>query len=217
MATLYSKCEKEMDCSKEVVIWNYFDHQHVVGTHFKYYSRYKIIAEKNEWSLVERFYRLPVIGLKTSSHGFMYLENPNLIRSFQFGKLGMVVDQSIELNDLGPDRCLVTTEYRLEAPGIFKIFEPLWRRMTAKWFINTWDEDAPMRLRREKVWKLGFRNFSGIDYINKKVAQPEHLPVRPYPIELPVPKIKPQDLEAERPFAESVEVGYPTSESPAGT
>jgi len=216
MATLYSKCEKEMDCSKEVVIWNYFDHQHVVGTHFKYYSRYKIIAEKNEWSLVQRFYRLPIIGLKTSSYGYMWLENPNLIRSFQFGKMGMVMDQTIELKDLGPDKCLVSTEYRLEAPGIFKPFEPLWRRITAKWFINTWDEDAPMRIRRQKVWKLGFRNFAGIDYINKKTAQPAQIPDRPYPIELPVPKIKPQDLEAERPFAESVEGGY-GSESSAET
>jgi hypothetical protein len=210
MATLFSRCEKEMDCSKEIVIWNYFDHQHVVGTHFKYYSRYKILAEQNEWSLVERFYRLPIIGLKTSSHGFMYLENPNLIRSYQFGKLGLVVDQSIELKDLGPDRCLVISEYRLEAPAFLKVLEPLWQKITERWFINTWVEDAPMRLRRQKVWKLGFRNFVGIDYINRKTAKPGNLPAeRPYPVELPVPKRSPQDLDQERPFATSVEVGYP--------
>jgi hypothetical protein len=215
MTVLFSKSEKEMDCSKEVVIWNYFDHQHVVGTHFKWYSRYKIVAEQNEWSLVERFYKLPVIGLNTSSYGFMFLENPNVIRSYQFGKLGLVLDQTILFKDLGPDRCLVTVEYRLEAPAVFKILEPVWRRITEQWFINTWEEDAPMRLRRQQVWRLGFRNFSGIDYINKKTAKPVDLPHdRPYPIELPVPKT-PNDLDQVRPFKESVEVGYPKPDASA--
>ncbi len=211
MAVLFSRCEKEMDCSKEVVIWNYFDHEHVVGTHYKYYDKFNIVAEKDDWTLVERFYKLPIIGLKTSSYGFMYLENPNLIRSIQFGKIGLVLDQTIHLTDLGPDRCLVATEYRLKAPFFFKLAAPLWKKITDRWFINTWDEDAPMRLRRQKVWNLGFRDFVGIDYVNQKKPQPEGIPSkRPYPVQLPVPKTKGRkEGEYERPFATSVEVGYP--------
>jgi hypothetical protein len=215
MTILYARCEREMDCSKEVVIWNYFDHEHVVGTHYKHYSRFRIVAEKNEWSLVERFYRLPIIGITTSSYGFMYLENPNLIRSFQFGKGGLLLDQSMILKDLGPERCLVASEYRLIAPFFLKPFEPLWRKIAQRWFDLTWEEDAPMRLRRQQVWKLGFRNFVGIDYINKKTAKPEDLPAeRPYPVELPVPKTKGRlEADYERPFETSVEVGYPRSDS----
>jgi hypothetical protein len=212
MAILFSSCSKDMDCSKEVVIWNYFDHEHVVGTHYKYYNRYKIIAEQNDWCLVERFYKLPIIRYKTSSHGFMFLENPNLIRSYQFGKLGMTLDQKMIFEDLGPEKCKVTCEYRLEVPGFMKVFEPLWKRITAQWFIDTWDEDAPMRLRRQQVWKLGFRDFLGIDYINKKTAKPDSLPKeRPYPVQLPVPKA-PEDHDHTRPFETSVEVGYPKAE-----
>jgi hypothetical protein len=214
MAVLFSRCEKEMDCSKEVVIWNYFDHEHVVGTHYKYYDKFNIVAEKDDWTLVERSYKLPIIGYRTSSFGFMYLENPNLIRSLQFGKLGFTMDQLIHLTDIGPDRCLVATEYRLNVPFFLKPFEGLWRKITERWFLNTWDEDAPMRLRRQQVWKLGFRNFVGIDYINQKTAKPPELPSeRPYPVELPVPKTKGRkDGEYERPFATSVEVGYPKPE-----
>jgi hypothetical protein len=92
-----------------------------------------------------------------------------------------------------------------------KPLEPLWRRITERWFIGTWDEDAPMRLRRQKVWNLGFRDFAGIDYINKKTAQPADVPnSRPYPVELPVPKLK-DDRENVRPFERSVEVGYPST------
>jgi hypothetical protein len=214
MAVLFSRCEKEMDCSKEVVIWNYFDHEHVVGTHYKYYNKFNIVAEKDDWTLVERFYRLPIIGLKTSSYGFMFMESPNLIRSIQFGKIGLVLDQTIHLTDIGPDRCLVATEYRLKAPFFFKLLAPLWKSITDRWFINTWDEDAPMRLRRQKVWNLGFRDFVGIDYVNQKKPQPEGVPSnRPYPVQLPVPKTKGRkDGEYERPFATSVEVGYPKPE-----
>jgi hypothetical protein len=203
-----------MDCSKEVVIWNYFDHEHVVGTHYKYYNKFNIVAEKDDWTLVERFYRLPIIGLKTSSYGFMFMESPNLIRSIQFGKIGLVLDQTIHLTDIGPDRCLVATEYRLKAPFFFKLLAPLWKSITDRWFINTWDEDAPMRLRRQKVWNLGFRDFVGIDYVNQKKPQPEGVPSnRPYPVQLPVPKTKGRkDGEYERPFATSVEVGYPKPE-----
>jgi hypothetical protein len=203
-----------MDCSKEVVIWNYFDHEHVVGTHYKYYNKFNIVAEKDDWTLVERFYRLPIIGLKTSSYGFMFMESPNLIRSIQFGKIGLVLDQTIHLTDIGPDRCLVATEYRLKAPFFFKLLAPLWKSITDRWFINTWDEDAPMRLRRQQVWNLGFRDFVGIDYVNQKKPQPEGVPSnRPYPVQLPVPKTKGRkDGEYERPFATSVEVGYPKPE-----
>ena len=30
--------QKEIDCSKQVALWNYWDHEHVVGTHFEHYK-----------------------------------------------------------------------------------------------------------------------------------------------------------------------------------
>lgn len=214
--TLRAKSSRDMDCCKEIVIWNYFDHEHVVGTHFKWYSRFKVIAEKQHWSIVERFYKLPVIRWKTSSVGFMYLDNPNLIVSIQFGKFGMKMMQKIHLADLSPQSCNVVSEYEVEIPGPFQIFQPflesLFGRVAQKWFDNTWEEDAPMRLRRAHVWKLGFRDFAGIDYINQKTARPQNAEAanRPYPVVLPVPKTPTSGGEPEysRHFAESVEVGY---------
>ena len=40
-----------------------------------------------------------------------------------------------------------------------------------KWFVKVWEEDMPMRERRLKVWKLGFVDFKGIDFINEKGIQ----------------------------------------------
>src|SRR2546428_329044 len=81
MATLTATCSMDMDCPKEVVVWNYYDHEHVVGTHYKYYSEFRILAERDDWCLVERFYKLPIVNLRASSLGFMFMESPNLIRS----------------------------------------------------------------------------------------------------------------------------------------
>ena len=211
MTTLRSECSLEMDCPKEVVVWNYYDHEHVVGTHYKHYNYCRILAEKDGWCLVERFYKLPIIQLRTSSLGFMYLENPNLIRSIQYGKLGSVLEQEIHLQDIGTDRCKVTCIYTMKVPGIFKFLEPLFQRVTTRWFHATWEEDAPMRIRRWKVWKLGFRDFSGLEYINEMTEKPkEACEFRPYPLQLPVPKTpeRPPGSGYRRLFKKSVEVGY---------
>jgi hypothetical protein len=211
MATLTAICSRDMECPKEVVVWNYYDHEHVVGTHYKYYTHFKIVAEHGDWCLVERFYKLPIINLKASSLGLMYMESPNVIRSIQFGKLGLHLHQEIRLDDLGPDRCRVTCTYTMDVPFFARPFEGLYRRILARWFDDTWVEDAPMRLRRWKVWKLGFRDFRGIDYINEKTAPPENAGSehRPARVQLPVPKTqKKTGALYERPFDESVEVGY---------
>ena len=211
MATLTATSSMEMDCPKEVVVWNYYDHEHVVGTHYKYYSEFRILAERDDWCLVERFYKLPIVNLRASSLGFMYLASPNLIRSLQYGKLGLVLDQEIELDDLGPDRCRVTCTYRMNVPDFARVFQPLFERVITRWFHDTWVEDAPMRVRRWKVWKLGFRDFRGLDYVNQKTAAPPGTGgYRPHPVRLPVPKTpeSPPGSGYKRPFDSSTEVGY---------
>ncbi|MDP2344898.1 MAG: hypothetical protein Q8O67_28390 [Deltaproteobacteria bacterium] len=200
-----------MDCPKEVVIWNYYDHEHIVGTHYKWYRHFKIVAEENHWCLVERFYKLPVINFKTSSLGFMYMKNPDLIHSIQYGKFGTVLDQQLHLKALGPDRCLVTSEYSMEVPRHLELLlQPLFHRVTTRWFHNTWEEDAPMRLRRWKVWKLGFRDFRGVGFINDKTARPVDDVAPPYPLDIPVAKTPeaPPGSGYTRPFETSVEIGY---------
>jgi hypothetical protein len=60
------------------------------------------------------------------------------------------------------------------------------------------------------VWKLGFRDFRGLDYVNQKTPRPPNQTFRPYPVRLPVPKTPeaPPGSGYTRPFETSVEVGY---------
>src|SRR5262245_55922573 len=138
MATLTAKCALEMDCPKEVIVWNYYDHEHVVGTHYKYYSHFKILAERDDWCMVERYYRLPIIKLRTSSLGFMFAETPNLYRSIQYGKLGVILNQEIQLDDLEGDRCRVTCIYTMNVPSPFMVFETLFQNVVTVWFNERW-------------------------------------------------------------------------------
>src|SRR4051812_41881084 len=103
MAKFKNVCTLDMECPREIVVWNYYDHEHVVGTHYKYYDHFKVIAEQDDWCLVQRYYKLPLVGIRTSSVGFMWRETDHLYRSIQFGKLGMQFHQQIVIEDLPND------------------------------------------------------------------------------------------------------------------
>ena len=56
--TLQAQYQANMDCPKEVVMWNYYDHEHLVGTHYKLYNKARIVAERDDWALVLRSKRI---------------------------------------------------------------------------------------------------------------------------------------------------------------
>src|SRR5712692_8152900 len=159
--TLRGQFRAEMDCPKEVVMWNYYDHEHLVGTHYKLYDKARVLAERGNWSLVFRSKRMPLLPIYTSGIGFQYMDG-----------------------------------------NVMKIFQ--------RWFWATWEEDAPMRLRRWKVHKLGFKDFSGVDYVNKKLAKPENTGFGKYEFDPPVKSSSPIRTPAgvERPFTQNTELGY---------
>jgi hypothetical protein len=208
-ATLQAQFEAEMDCPKEVVMWNYYDHEHLVGTHYKLYNKARVLAERDNWSLVFRSKRMPLLPFYTSGIGFQYMDG-NTMKSFHKDSIGFMLEMEALFKDLPNDRCSVTVTYRINTHPFFKLFEPLFKKIFARWFWATWEEDAPMRLRRWKVYKLGFKDFSGIDYINKKLPKPENAEVRKYEFNPPVKSSSPikTPVGIERPFTHNTELGY---------
>jgi hypothetical protein len=207
--TLTAQFQAEMDCPKEVVMWNYYDHEHLVGTHYKLYNKARVLAEKGSWSLVYRSKKMPLLPFYTSGVGFQYMDG-NVMKSFHKDSIGFMLQMEADFKDLPNDRCSVTVTYRIDTHPIFKPFEPFFQKIFKRWFWATWEEDAPMRLRRWKVHKLGFKDFGGIEYINKKLPEPEHIAAGPYIFDPPVrtsSRIKTIEGE-ERPFKQSFELGY---------
>ena len=116
--------------------------------------------------------RMPLFPLYTSGIGFQYMDG-NTMKSFHKDSIGFMLEMQALFEDLPNDRCSVTVTYRIDTHPVFKILELLFKELFKKWFWATWEEDAPMRLRRWKVHKLPFKDFSGIEYINKKLPEPE--------------------------------------------
>lgn len=207
--TLSLECSAEMDCPKEVVMWNYYDHEHLVGTHHKYYNQARILAERDDWALVYRKKKMPLLPFYTSGIGLQYMDG-NTMRTFHKDSFGFLLEQETRFEDLPGDRCRVRVTYKINTHSIFKFFEPLFQRLFRSWFDEVWAEDAPMRLRRWKVYKLGFRDFSGVDYINQKLPKPERIEIPKYQFKPPIktlPRIKSPPGER-RPFRRSTELGY---------
>lgn len=207
--TLSLKCSAEMDCPKEVVMWNYYDHEHLVGTHSKYYDQARILAERGDWALVWRRKKMPFLPLYTSGIGLQFMDG-NVMRTFHKDSIGFLLEQETRFEDLPNNRCRVVVVYTINAHRVFKLFEPIFHRLFRSWFEEVWAEDAPMRLRRWKVYQLGFEDFSGIDYINQKLPKPANLTVPKYEFKPPVKslaKIKSAAGET-RPASKGAELGY---------
>ena len=207
--TLSLECSREMDCPKEVVIWNYYDHEHLVGTHHKYYNQARILAERGDWALVYRKKKMPFLPFYTAGIGLQYMDG-NIMRTFHKDSLGFLLEQETRFEDLPGDRCRVTVKYEINTRWFFKPFEPLFKKLFRSWFDEVWAEDAPMRLRRWKVYQLGFKDFSGVEYINRKLPKPERIEVPKYTFEPPIKtlqRIKSPEGER-RLFRRSTELGY---------
>ena len=121
--------------------------------------------------------------------------------------------QIFDFEEENENECKVTRSDFLEVPYILKFLQPLFDKLMKKWFVDVWEEDMPMRERRLKVWKLGFKDFQGIDYINDPNTKGNDNTNRKYQLELPIPKIthinkNKKNKIFKRLFNKSKHVGY---------
>jgi hypothetical protein len=183
---LTAQFRAEIDCPKEVLMWNYYDHEHLVGTQYKRYNAIRVLLERDGWSLVLGGGSMSLFPLYSSGISFQHMEG-NTMKSFQQGCIGFMLETETLFEDLANDRCTVTVTYRIKTHPMFKLFDPFFQKLFKKWFWATWEEDVPMHLRRWKVHQLGFKDFSGIEYINEKLPRPQHIEPGKYEF---VPPIK---------------------------
>ena len=86
-------------------------------------ATFKIMGEKDNWCFSERSIKLPYFPFLLTTRNFAQVVSPNLMKSFHIGKLGVMLEQDFHFKDLGPERCLVTLESRIEVPAIFKLLQ----------------------------------------------------------------------------------------------
>ena len=188
---LISKNSAIANIPKDIILWNYWDHEHVVGTHYKHYKKVKIYYEDDKCCYSERKAKLPFLPFYITEESLVVLEDSFTMRVWHSALFNFVkAEQLLNFEEIERDKVKVTKTDYMEVPIIFKFLQPLFDKIMKKWFINVWNEDMEMRERRYKVCKLGFKDFHGIDYINNKEISKENkdLPIT-YKFKLPIPKI----------------------------
>ena len=202
------------DFPKKLLIWNYFDHEHVVGTHFEHYKKVNITFENDKVCHSERWAKLPYLPFYIKSKDICTLVNENKMEVIHTTLFKIIkCKQIFEFEEINSNKCKVTKHDFLEIPKFLKFLQPLFDRLMKKWFVNVWAEDMPMRERRLKVWKLGFKDFNGIDYVNDSKIEKKNNSNREYQLNLPIPKItninkKDKHKTFKRLFKKSKHIGY---------
>ena len=196
---LKSKSSLKTTFPKNLLLWNYWDHEHIVGTHFEHYKKVNIIYEDDKTCFSERWAKLPFVPFYLKTTDFAILTNSNQMDVYHYAFLNLLFcKQTFYFEEDKKGHCKVTRVDYLEVPRFLTFLQPLFDKIMKKWFIDVWEEDMPMRERRLKVWNLGFEDFEGIDYVNDSRKIKQKIPKRNYMLKLPIPKItqeKTKDLE----------------------
>ena len=203
---------------KKLLIWNYWDHEHIVGTHFEHYKKVKIIYEDDISCHSDRWAKLPYLPFYIKSTDKCKLLNNNKMEVLHTTLFNLIkCKQIFEFEENELNECTVTRYDYLEVFSFLKFLQPLFDKLMKKWFIDVWEEDMPMRERRFKVWKLGFQDFKGINYINNPEIKKEYNSNREYELKLPIPKITQVKEDGtkktfKRLFKKSKHIGYGLSD-----
>ena len=203
---------------KKLLIWNYWDHEHIVGTHFEHYKKVKITYEDDTACHSDRWAKLPYLPFYIKSTDICTLLSDNKMEVLHTTLFNLIkCKQIFEFEENEFKECTVTRSDYLEVFAFLKFLQPLFDKLMKKWFIDVWEEDMPMRERRFKVWKLGFQDFKGINYINNPEVKKEYNSNREYELKLPIPKITQVKEEGtkktfKRLFKKSKHIGYGLSD-----
>ncbi len=174
---------KKVNCSKQVAFWNYWDHEHLDVVHGGY-SKSDILYDKKEFMFRVDEVKLPIIGfLKPLTPIFtvQHDEDTMITYAIQFGVLSKT---TIKIKTVEEKKCEINMNYKFYLNGWRKIIKPILKFLVPKWNEKVWLEDLPIKLRRQKVIDMNFKDFIGLpEDINERVFKGNR------DLKLPIPRL----------------------------
>ena len=67
---------------KKLLLWNYWDHEHIVGTHFKHYKKVNILCENDKCCYSERWSKIPYFPFYIKITDLLVLADENQFEVF---------------------------------------------------------------------------------------------------------------------------------------
>lgn len=178
-------CSQSAPISIDVAQWNYMDPEHLQVVHSGY-SDVQILFEDGHNSLTRTRVKIPIVPfvrLNTVMFVSFLDSRTQVTYSQQFGIWSRTTIKCIEV---APSETLIEMTYEFELVGWKTIFAPYLRRGIPKWNKRVWDEDLPLKLRRQWVLDNGFRDFQGFSQIQTPAKNNSFLLPLARPVDSPV-------------------------------
>ena len=126
------------------------------------YNETEIFYEDDRVVLFYHRIKIPLIPfIKISTIDMTALKDKNTVCTYGF-QFGIPSLSTAVYKDVGKDKCSVTVNYKFKFTGLQILLYPLIRFLVPRWNLRTWKEDLPLKLRRQKVKRLNFKDFKGL-------------------------------------------------------
>jgi hypothetical protein len=160
MTTMEVICENVVDVVPEVVKWNSWDREHLRTVHKAYNDPLTLLTRPNDMLFIDRF-KIPFLGLGIRTMVFTTQWDETREVSYTLTPF-FVTKNTIEVIHLEEKKTKVRVKYEFDGNFFQALCFSLVKRMIIKWNKQVWDEDLPMKLRRQKALEYGFIDFNGI-------------------------------------------------------
>ena len=177
---------KEINCSAEVAWWNYWDQEHLDVVHSGYKKSDVLYDSKNFMFSVADI-KIPFIPFLTYANtpifGVQHDDNTFYTFAIHFGVLSKT---TITINPIERSKCKINMNYKFYLNGWRIILKPLLKKLIPIWNEKVWLEDFPLKMRRQKVIDMNFKDFHGL---------PQNIHERKYegPINYKLPILRPKN------------------------
>lgn len=192
------KSRREVDAAAAAVWWNYWDHEHLMVVH-KSYTDAKILYENDTMGALLLTYKLPIFSwMKSQSLNIIIKHNKDVIKAINVGIFGVPVVTTVKVTEDRKDHCVIDISHKFFLMGWKQVLKPLLTIMAPKWNERVWFEDLPLKVRRSKVLRLGFKDFYGLPVDVKDRQRTGDLEF----IRIPLSKLREVSVNAWRKFSD---------------
>jgi len=154
--------KRKVNACAKVCLWNHWDQDHANYVHKGLYTETEIFYEDDRVILTLHRLKIPLLPfLIINTVDFVVLKDKNTVCTYGF-QFGIPSLSTAVYKDIGKDKCLVTVNYKFKFSGLQILLYPLIRFLVPRWNLRTWKEDLPLKLRRQKVKRLNFKDFKGL-------------------------------------------------------
>jgi len=152
---------KKINCSKDVALWNYWDHEHLDVVHSGYKSSHVLYEKKNYMFGIHQI-QIPIFRFLSSLTPIFMVQHNEYTQYAYTIIFGVVTKTTITIKPISSSKCSISMNYKFYCNGWKKIFKPFIKWLMPKWNLKVWEEDYDVKLRREKVLSMNFKDFVGL-------------------------------------------------------